>query len=68
MIKGCVGCALRLHQTAEGKDPFFAKKAGCSEKNSPKVGMLLLVIELIPLELISMSPQGIVYDHMDGEV
>lgn len=47
---------------------FFAKKAGCSEENSPKVGMLLLVIELIPLELISMSPQGIVYDHMDGEV
>lgn len=50
------------------KRHFFAKKAGCSEENSPKVGMLLLVIELIPLELISMSPQGIVYDHMDGEV
>lgn len=30
--------------------------------------MLLLVIELIPLELISMSPQGIAYDHMDGEI
>lgn len=47
---------------------FFARKAGYLEKNSPKVGMLLLVIELVPLELITMSPQGIVYDHMDGEV
>lgn len=50
------------------KKTFFARKAGCSEENSSEVGMLLLVIELIPLEPISMAPQGIVNDHMDGEV
>lgn len=47
---------------------FFTRKAGWSEENSSKVGMLLLVIELILLEPIRMSSQGTVYDHMDGEV
>lgn len=47
---------------------FFAGKAGCSEEHSSKVEMLLLVIELIPLEPIRMTPRGILYDHMDGEV